>query len=169
MFDWPRRRNYSLLIASAAPTDPTYTHTLIPDAKLLFRFSALTYNAHGIHLDPAYCREVEGHRNLLVHGPLSFTLLLTFLRMYLAGESTSGSKISRAQQGLQEVVSSVEYRNLAPLYAGEPLKLCGKRREQGRWEVWAETPEGGVAVRGMVKVEKAEAGKGFGDLRMLGL
>jgi len=37
---------------------------------LLFRFSALTYNAHRIHYDRDYCRNVEGYPGLLTHGPL---------------------------------------------------------------------------------------------------
>jgi 3-methylfumaryl-CoA hydratase len=38
--------------------------------SLLFRFSALTYNAHRIHYDRDYARDVEGYPGLLVHGPL---------------------------------------------------------------------------------------------------
>lgn len=37
---------------------------------VLFRFSALTYNAHRIHYDRDYCRDAEGYPGLLVHGPL---------------------------------------------------------------------------------------------------
>ncbi|MGK4595010.1 mesaconyl-C4 CoA hydratase [Amycolatopsis sp. w19] len=37
---------------------------------LLFRFSALTYNAHRIHYDRDYARDVEGYPGLLTHGPL---------------------------------------------------------------------------------------------------
>jgi len=37
---------------------------------LLFRFSALTYNAHRIHYDRHYARDVEGYPGLLTHGPL---------------------------------------------------------------------------------------------------
>ncbi|MBB4689043.1 FAS1-like dehydratase domain-containing protein [Amycolatopsis jiangsuensis] len=37
---------------------------------LLFRFSALTYNAHRIHYDRDYARAVEGYPGLLTHGPL---------------------------------------------------------------------------------------------------
>jgi 3-methylfumaryl-CoA hydratase len=37
---------------------------------LLFRFSALTYNAHRIHYDRDYTRDVEGYPGLLTHGPL---------------------------------------------------------------------------------------------------
>jgi 3-methylfumaryl-CoA hydratase len=37
---------------------------------LLFCFSALTYNAHRIHYDRDYARDVEGYPGLLTHGPL---------------------------------------------------------------------------------------------------
>ena len=37
---------------------------------LLFRFSALTYNAHRIHYDRDYARDVEDYPGLLTHGPL---------------------------------------------------------------------------------------------------
>lgn len=39
-------------------------------SALLFRFSALTYNAHRIHYDRDYCRDVAGYPGLVVHGPL---------------------------------------------------------------------------------------------------
>jgi len=136
-------------------------HVVAPDAKMLFRYSALTYNAHAIHLDPAWCKEEEGHRGLLVHGPLSFTLLLTSLRLRLADEACG------------EAVASVEYRNLAPLYAGEPLRLCGRavrragKGEAGKWEIWAETPEGGVAVKGTVRTEIVGERARVGDVDMI--
>jgi 3-methylfumaryl-CoA hydratase len=37
---------------------------------LLFRFSALTYNAHRIHYDRDYARDTEGYSGLVTHGPL---------------------------------------------------------------------------------------------------
>jgi hypothetical protein len=37
---------------------------------LLFRFSALTYNAHRIHYDRDFARDAEGYPDLLTHGPL---------------------------------------------------------------------------------------------------
>ncbi|MFD5793412.1 hypothetical protein ACFWIO_07700 [Streptomyces diastatochromogenes] len=43
---------------------------LRPDPTLLFRFSALTANAHRIHYDAPYCRDTEGYPGLVVHGPL---------------------------------------------------------------------------------------------------
>lgn len=120
-----------------------FDHTITPDEKLMFRFSALTFNAHAIHLDPEYSREVEGHRERLFHGPLSFTFLMTFMQMALARQS-----------GDAERVTFVEYRNLAPLYCKEPVRFCGYKDGEGKYEIWAETPEGGIAVKGTVKTEK---------------
>ena len=50
--------------------------TLEVDAAQLFRFSALTFNAHRIHLDDDFARNVEGYRDVLVHGTLTAALLL---------------------------------------------------------------------------------------------
>jgi 3-methylfumaryl-CoA hydratase len=49
------------------------------DAALLFRFSALTYNAHRIHYDRDYCR-TEGYPGLVVHGPLQALVMAEALR-----------------------------------------------------------------------------------------
>jgi len=108
---------------------PDWSHTITPDPKLLFRFSALTFNAHAIHLDPEYCREVEGHRNLLFHGPLSYVFMVTLLQQQLR------------KQG-NEVIKQVEYRNLAPLYCHEPVTFCGTKTSEKKWEIWTQTPEG---------------------------
>jgi 3-methylfumaryl-CoA hydratase len=47
---------------------------------LLFRFSALTYNAHRIHYDRDYARDVEGYPGLVVHGPLQAMLMAEAVR-----------------------------------------------------------------------------------------
>ncbi|SMY27051.1 unnamed protein product [Zymoseptoria tritici ST99CH_1A5] len=122
---------------------PDYTHTILPDPKLLFRFSALTFNAHAIHLDPEYSREIEGHRNLLFHGPMSFTFLVTLLQQELK------------KQG-NEVIKKVEYRNVAPLYCNEEVTFCGTKTGDRKWEIWAQTPEGGIAVKGSVWTEAGQ-------------
>lgn len=43
---------------------------------LLFRYSAITFNAHRIHYDLPYTREVEHYPGLVVHGPLQANLLM---------------------------------------------------------------------------------------------
>ncbi|KAF2158125.1 hypothetical protein K461DRAFT_290373 [Myriangium duriaei CBS 260.36] len=115
-----------------------FKHEILPDAKLLFRFSALTFNAHAIHLDPKFCLDIEGHRDLLFHGPLGYTFLMTLLQQKLA----EGEKISY-----------VEYRNLAPVYCNEPATFCGAK-EGDKYEVWLQGPDGGVKVKGLVRTTR---------------
>lgn len=100
-----------------SPGTPDFSVALTPSQSLLFRFSALTFNAHHIHLDKAYCREIEGHRNLLVHGPLSCTLMIEVLRKHI-GEASPGSSIV-----------DLTYRNTGPLYAEESLRVCVRRKD----------------------------------------
>ncbi|MBC6459480.1 MaoC family dehydratase N-terminal domain-containing protein [Actinomadura sp. HBU206391] len=77
------------------------------DPVLLFRFSALTYNAHRIHYDRPYATEVEGHSGLVVHGPLLALLLAELPRR--AGRS----------------VTALEFRARAPLYDRQPFTATG--------------------------------------------
>ena len=70
---------------------------------LLFRFSALTYNAHRIHYDRDYARDVEGYPGLLTHGPLQA------LAMTEAARAAEGDRPDDA--GL-----SFEYKLISPLF-----------------------------------------------------
>ena len=69
------------------------------DPVLLFRFSALTYNAHRIHYDREFAR-AEGYPGLVVHGPLQALLMAELAR---------------------PVGSEYSYRLVAPLYEGQGL------------------------------------------------
>ena len=131
--------------------EPTFSHTITPTAALLFRFSALTYNAHAIHLDKEYCRKIEGHRNLLVHGPLSLVLMLEVLV-----SQVTENVLQNAGNSDQEVeyVTGIEYRNLAPLYAEEEMKICGRKRCEGEYDVWIEGKNGGYAVKGLATTRR---------------
>lgn len=82
---------------------------LVPEPVLLFRFSALTANAHRIHYDRTYAQEVEGHHDLLVHGPLSALLLLELPRR-LASDRT---------------VCRFRWRARRAAYVGQPLQVTG--------------------------------------------
>ncbi|EED18444.1 conserved hypothetical protein [Talaromyces stipitatus ATCC 10500] len=125
-----------------APTNPDISYTMTPTKALLFRFSALTFNAHLIHLDRPYARNTEGHHDILVHGPLTAVLMLSLLSNYL-------SKLGLC-------VKEFEYRNLAPLYVDEELRVCVKAKQQspdalGSLGVWIEGPQGGLAARGTAR------------------
>ncbi|KEY70032.1 hypothetical protein S7711_04047 [Stachybotrys chartarum IBT 7711] len=117
---------------------------LTPSAIHLFHFSALTFNAHAIHLDRLYARSVDGHRSLLVHGPLTLALMLRVLSAHL---------------GDAAAIASLSYRNHAPLYVDESLTVCLRKSGKGmlgKWDVWVEGPEGGLAVKGTAVVEAVD-------------
>jgi hydroxyacyl-ACP dehydratase HTD2-like protein with hotdog domain len=91
------------------------TRKITPTMTTLFRYSALTYNAHKIHLDQEYTRQVEGFPDCLVHGPLTCTLLL-----HLAEKDLK-------EQGLDQRDLRFEYRALSPLFVNRPISLHLKR------------------------------------------
>ena len=92
---------------------------------LLFRYSALTFNGHRIHYDHPYVTGVEGYAGLVVHGPLQASLLFNLA-------ATLGGGAPRW----------FNYRGVAPLIVGEPLRVCGRRDETGKVNGWTETDEG---------------------------
>jgi 3-methylfumaryl-CoA hydratase len=61
------------------------------DEALLFRYSALTYNAHRIHYDHQWVRR-EGYADLVVHGPLQALMLAELARR--AGVDLVGRELS---------------------------------------------------------------------------
>ena len=69
---------------TAAPPAREPALTLTADEALLFRFSALTYNAHRIHYDHNWVRE-EGYADLVVHGPLQALMMAELVRRRGAG------------------------------------------------------------------------------------
>jgi 3-methylfumaryl-CoA hydratase len=116
-----------------APADVPWRRTITADPVLLFRFSALTFNSHRIHYDHTWAMGTEGYPALVVHGPLTSTLLLDFAR-----DNTRGREITRYATQAR-----------APLFEGRPFELRGRPGAQG-CEVWAVTPEGTVAMSATV-------------------
>ena len=118
---------------TAAPkpseTQAQWRETLTPDPVLLFRFSAATFNSHRIHYDRAYAERVEGYPGLVVHGPLIAIRLLEALH----------SQTGDAQ------LSAFRFRALRPLFDTAPFAVCG-RIDGHEAELWAEAPDGGVAM-----------------------
>jgi len=64
---------------------------LTADETLLFRFSALTYNAHRIHYDHNWVRE-EGYSDLIVHGPLQALMMGELVRR--RGDGLGGKQLA---------------------------------------------------------------------------
>ena len=92
----------------------THTRTLCQSPVTLFRFSALTFNSHKIHYSLPWAQEVEGHRGLVVHGPINLVSILNMWR------DVKGAKGGNPESIVPE---SISYRATSPLYADEEYKL----------------------------------------------
>ena len=62
--------------AIPAPKAADFDETVPMTEARLFRYSAVTFNAHRIHYDLPYAREIEKYPALVVHGPMQATLLI---------------------------------------------------------------------------------------------
>jgi 3-methylfumaryl-CoA hydratase len=109
---------------------PQWSRGCEPDTTLLFRFSALTFNGHRIHYDQSYARNEEGYPDLVVHGPLTATLLQQF-----ALEHGAGRPLAR-----------FDFRGASPLFVGRAFQLEGRQVEDGVLELWARGPDGELAM-----------------------
>ena len=108
---------------AAAPEPADAVRSIMPDPVLLFRYSALTFNAHRIHYDRDYAVGVEGYAGLVVHGPLIATLLMDHaLRAGLSPRTFA-------------------FRAEAPLTDGAPFDLCLAYDADGA-RLWARNSAG---------------------------
>jgi 3-methylfumaryl-CoA hydratase len=117
-----------------APEPADAVRSVIPDPVLLFRYSALTFNAHRIHYDRDYARDVEGYAGLVVHGPLIATLLINHARREMPGLTPT----------------RFSFRAEAPLIDGAPFDLCLTREESGA-QLWARDANGRTTMRAAVQ------------------
>lgn len=104
------------------------SRTITPDRVMLFRYSALTFNAHRIHYDQAFCAE-EGYPGPVVHGPLLATLACD-----LAAEIADGP------------VADFAFRLHAPVIVDQPVTVCATRQSDGRVAVAAIRCDGVTAL-----------------------
>ncbi|OQU95807.1 hypothetical protein CLAIMM_01975 [Cladophialophora immunda] len=113
------------------------------DEAVLFRFSALTFNAHRIHYDKTWAMEVEGHRGLVVHGPMNLIAMLDLWRDEVAGVSH------------EEVVypARIDYRAVSPVYAREPYRVLASKETttQEGVEVKVVSHDGTLCMKGTIE------------------
>jgi 3-methylfumaryl-CoA hydratase len=109
---------------------PQFSRGIEPDTTLLFRYSALTFNGHRIHYDQAYARDAEGYPDLVVHGPLTATLLQQFA----------------LEHGSGRALASFDFRGVTPLFVGRAFQLEGRQVEDGTLALWARGPDGELAM-----------------------
>jgi 3-methylfumaryl-CoA hydratase len=106
-----------------------FTRQMVVNPIVLFRYSALTFNAHRIHYDREYVREIEGYPALVVHGPLQATWLLQF-----------------ACEILGKMPQSFSFKSSSPLFDTDKITL------HATWEgeclkLWTAREGGGFAMQ----------------------
>ncbi|MEU3168228.1 MaoC family dehydratase N-terminal domain-containing protein [Streptosporangium sp. NPDC006930] len=110
------------------------------DPVLLFRFSALTYNAHRIHYDRDYARDVEGYPGLVTHGPLQALAMAECVR------------------GKGVLATAIDYRLVAPLFDHQGLVARGVPAGSGH-EVSVRDLGGRITAKGHVHSSAVNPGR----------
>jgi len=124
------RANKSTLRDARPPApEGERSRKILVTEPLLFRYSALTFNAHRIHYDAPYARDTEGYSGLVVHGPLQATLLCQFA-------SDIGGRPP-------DVFS---FRSLAPILGLGAISLRAEKRNDDALKLWTATAEGPIAT-----------------------
>lgn len=119
------------------PADAAWTVEHRPDAPLLFRYSALTFNSHRIHYDHPYVTQVEGYDDLVVHGPLIATLLLEAAQQHNPGRA----------------VRAYSFKAVRPLTCNKPLRVRGHAAEpDGTVSLWAEDAQGALLMQATARL-----------------
>jgi 3-methylfumaryl-CoA hydratase len=118
----------SLPSGESAPGIADRTRLVEVDSVLLFRFSALTYNAHRIHYDRDYALREEFYPGLVVHAPLQAILLLDL-----------------AKQIRSDIPTSFRFRAVRPIIDLGPIHLGG-RREGHEMILWSSDHENLVGL-----------------------
>jgi 3-methylfumaryl-CoA hydratase len=121
--------------APLGTTPAAWRREIRPDPVLLFRYSAVTFNAHRIHYDREYCREMEGYPGLVVHGPLTATLLMDLFLRHHPGAP----------------VTAFRFRAHRPLFDIHPFTICGAPHGGGA-RLWALDHSGEVAMSAELEV-----------------
>lgn len=106
-----------------------WRRTVTPDPILLFRYSALTFNAHRIHYDRAYAIDVEGYPGLVVHGPL--------IACHLAELAQVGGRS----------LATFRFKARQPIFDTAPFEIAGNPTPDGTGcRLVALSPEGTIAM-----------------------
>ena len=115
----------------AAPVadEPAWSTPIELDPVLVFRYSALTFNAHRIHYDLPYARDVEGYPALVMNGGLTALLLIETARPYLP-----------------RPIAAYAARAVSPLFVGQRVAFNGRLIDDAA-ALWASGPDGGLAYR----------------------
>jgi 3-methylfumaryl-CoA hydratase len=115
-------------VTRRSTTNAAWKREMKFDVALLFRYSALLFNAYRIHFDRPYAVE-QGYAGLVVHGQLIATLLADLVR-----------------RNTEAPVRAFRYRSVSPLVDGSPCVLCGAP-DGNSVSLWAADGNGKLVVQ----------------------
>jgi 3-methylfumaryl-CoA hydratase len=113
-----------------APTDAAWKVEKHLSSPLVFRYSAITWNAHRIHYDADYARQDEGYPATVQNGGLTMQLLLD-----AAVANTPGT------------LRGFTARLTRPIYVGDTITLAGHAPKDGRVNAWVQDKDGKLCAQ----------------------
>jgi len=122
-------------------TLPERSHT--PGNVSLFLYNAAVWNAHRIHYDERYTREVEKHPGIVIDGPLQGDWLAQCVTNWLGDSGT---------------LLRFQYSNRRATYLGETLASGGRvtavdaDRNEVQVELWVKNAAGEITSPGTATV-----------------
>lgn len=120
-----------------SPPPPTplppcdWSEPVAVDPVLLFRFSAVTFNAHRIHYDRTYAMEVERYPGLVVHGPLQAVLLFD----------------AATRRAPERTPAAFAFRGMRPLFDDDAVTVNGRARGDDGLELFTANGERAVGMQ----------------------
>lgn len=100
--------------------------------SMLFRYSAITYNAHRIHYDQPYTTEVESYPGLVVNGGLIALMLIEHAKRRAIGKR----------------MRSLSVRHNAPFFADRQGEIASKKLSDTKFAMWATDEHGRITGDG---------------------
>lgn len=101
-----------------------------PGETELFRYSAITFNAHRIHYDLPFTREIEGYKGLVVNGGLTTMKLWDW-----------------ATRQLGRPLIASRSRNMRPLFVGEAVQFRLTEISSQQALAWVVDSEGRTSMK----------------------
>ncbi len=129
----------AVMKVSVGDSLPERQHT--PDNVQLMLYNAALWNAHRIHFDEPYAKEVEGYPGLVIAGPLLGDWLNQVVEEWI---------------GDAGVLTRIEYSNRIASYIGETLTAGGTvtavQGDEVTIEVFIRNQAGDIAAPGVATV-----------------
>jgi 3-methylfumaryl-CoA hydratase len=121
----PPGQKTTTTVPAMAPADHAWADAVLLSETLVFRYSAITWNAHRIHYDADYARTAEGYQHTVHNGGLTMQLMID-------------AALKRAPSELRGLTARLVY----PLWVGDPVSLRGSAAKDRRMRVWSADKHG---------------------------